>query len=259
MGFTDKQRLVIAGAIAVGGGLLALQAYLRVSGAGSGGSGASDIVLSEAAEAISVLDFDTEPTAESVDAVVATARERAAASARDVLGSIGGLPAGADENLLDAFGERLSMTLDGDFERNIELLRARGDRSTPEQVEAMRDARIAWSEHVRLARVSLSGVSTRVVYERGRRVAPDDTELGLSVTTSTPSFDRFGVPLDAEGGKLTVVEVRILVEQHDVEHGKPRPTVVGYQFAWSPGRRQWIPWKNVTYYPPGAAHFAMQF
>ena len=57
----------------------------------------------------------------------------------------------------------------------------------------------------------------------------------------------------------TPIIVKYRDEKTDLATTQPRTTLVGYQFAWSNERRQWLPWKNVVYADPNDVHLGVLF
>ncbi len=257
MSMSQKQRLAVAGAIALSGMVVAYRAYVRSNPAGM------EVVHKPTTELVRDFvigaEFDTTPQLLTLDVVLVDAAERAASAAAATLSELDTVPASSAEDLVEAFRQRFEMTISGDYDQNIAYLRARGDTLSAELAEQDRDRWLRQSQETRLARVSLKDLDTRVIYRRGTRVAPDAVELGFSTSTTTPNAGRFPVPADAEAGDLTVVEVQLPMEKRDVRTSQLRPTLVGYQFAWSDSRGMWIPWKNVIYSDPGDTHAAVFF
>ncbi len=257
MPMSQKQRMIVAGAIALSGMAVAYRAYTRSNPTGM------EVVHKPTTQLVrdfvTGARFDTTPQILTLDVVLHDAAERAAATAGPTLRGLDAIPASATEDLVEAFRQRFEMTISGDYDQNIEYLRARGDTLSAELAERDRENWVRQSQETRLARVSLKDVETRVIYKRGTRVAPDAVELGFSTSTTAPNAGRFPVPADAEAGDLTVVEVQLPMEKRDVLTSQLRPTLVGYQFAWSDSRGMWIPWKNVIYSDPTDTHTAVFF
>jgi len=252
----ERRKLILAAVVAAGGLFIAIRAFNR-----SGASGARSIPRETPAsvkEAVTLVEFDTKPTSESMPQILDQAERTAAEQARAIL-SEADLSSDAAEDLAAALKERLAMTLDGDFQRNQDLLGRRGDQISEQEAAERRERWEQQAERLRHRPISLSRLETRLIYLDGVRIADDALEQGFGRLTMTPKPGRFPVPSDPEEGRLTVAEVRLPMENAGPPSGQATKALVGFQFAWSVDRSMWIPWKIVLYGDPNEAHYAIIF
>ncbi len=256
MAITERHKLIIAGVVAVAGAFVAIRAFNR--------SGPPEARVAEqevtpaVQEAVVSVEFDTKPTEETMPAILEQAHASALAQSKDIALEAD-LPTEAARDLADAFRERLGMTLDGDFDRNRELLQRRGDERSDQEAEKGRESWERQAERLRHRPISLDRVEARLIYVDGHRVGRNELRRGFSTLTCEYKDERFGVPLDGEEGDLTVAEVRLPMENTGPRNSEGLKALVGYQFAWSAERMMWIPWKIVLYSYPNEIHFGIFF
>lgn len=208
-----------------------------------------------------ILDTPTD-TAEAVERAVEAART----SLRDLLQErepaiVGGA---RRDDLIEAFVERLEATINAEYERDIAALLARGRAPVPNPPsKQFLDKWAAAKDWTRGVRIGVAGLDVRVILQAGQQIAPSGADEGYETTTlvqRTSSGEHvFGLPEDLHGARLDIVEVRLPMAIRPV-HGEDRGAVlVGYQFAWNGGRRQWVPAANVLYKGSGATYAGLGF
>lgn len=249
---STRRKVLMATLIAAGGIFLAWRALDRAAPVTPRHAQAS---ISDSVRSILELqDFDTVPTEQALPEIENRIRSRTQSLAEAMRGS-GALPANRAPDLATAFAERLTAVLAGNAQANLSFLNARGYNISgydPAQWEAA-------APFTRLAPISLEHAEIRVIFEQGRRVSVPDIEQGFGVLTTEPGPETARpVPADAAKGKLDVIEVRLPMRKLTAD-GKTTTSLVGFQFAWSVNRGQWVPWRNVVYSSPNERHVAMSF
>ena len=240
----QRARLWAAGLIAAAGLALAWRSFHASLGRSSERALAPSTTGTFAETALSAVQFDTHPTPETLESVVSAAVDR--------LNEVGAGPEGAAltggrmRDLCAVFGDRLRVTLDARYEAHVASLRERGIR-VPADEEMYRRGWESQASSMRMAPLQVSALEIRAIYLSGRQVVEDATEQGFRVAMFKPDASRLPVPGDATGTKLDVVEVRIPMAKPPVGSPEARPVLVGYQFAWSVERAQWIPWAMCVY------------
>jgi hypothetical protein len=202
---------------------------------------------------LSAIRIDSFPTAETASDLSAQA---AAVVAR--LGAGAGLGGERIGDLAAAFRERLAATISPDRSRDFEARIRRGAKlvvsePTPAQMNAWEAERAGGL----LAPLGLDQMEVRVLYRQGKAVAaPAEGFRTMRFTTKGPA--RMDIPEDPVQARLDVVEVRLPMRLRDVQ-GEVHDVLVGYQFGWNAGRRQWIPFANVVYADPALVFAALPF
>ncbi len=204
--------------------------------------------------------LDTDPAKEPAGDVVS----RAAGVARLALGhpSFSGVvgPRRLDDLVL-AFEERLIATLDGEYERDMAARLARGmppPPSPPSQDTIDNYRKTAdWTRHTA---IGIDRIEVRVIFDKGKPAAPTPTEEGFDALTYTKKgATAFPIPEDPSKAGLDVVEVRIPMALRPISGRSRGAVLVGYQFAWSENRQQWIPFVNVVYCAQGESYAILPF
>jgi hypothetical protein len=186
------------------------------------------------------LTLDVTPSLETVDQVVRDAAAIAASGAASIQGTA--LP--APEDLTGLFAAQLRETLNGDFDRRLAMLVARGIKvtDTPED-------RRSWEAGIRisrLARIGLDQLRVEPVYVEGRRVKPDELKIGWDRSEMSFNQDVMPISKDIEGQRLTIVEVSLPMELTRARTEERRVGITAYRYAWNREKRQWVPWSIVV-------------
>ncbi len=237
---SSRRRLVVAAIVALAGIGVAWRALDRSSRAPIDPGGRVAPALAAALESA---DYVTVRTLEQVDQLVAGAAAAVQSSAAALSVSEHGLDLTREQeaDLASALRARLRAVIDGDLETNIVDLVARGDRSAWDEAQRTQwEASADWHRH---APIDPAGVELRMRYVQGRPVGPGGLAEAASVLTLKPAEGRFPIPADPVGAKLDVVEIRFLMRIRDIQSQAPVAAAVGFGFAWSRERRQWIPWE----------------
>jgi len=261
---SSRTRLALAVLIAAVGLVVAWRALARFR-SGPRPSGPVPVEVAPQARALlASIELDARPAEETASDLVAQAASRV----RDVATGqkITALGAGDRLNdLLRAFHERLFATIAGDFDRNVADLVGRGDSKDH---EGDRDAWTRRLESHRMIAFGIRQIEVRELYRGGRRIAPPKGSDGLASLEFQPERGRFPISNDAEAGRLDVVEVRLPMRKRRIiipagdqpaSFGEWSLVRVGYRFAWSNDRRQWIPWGVCIYSDPNEAHSSISF
>ena len=207
------------------------------------------------------IEFDAEPT----EATVASLLDRAVQQAEDrvrELSRSGDGPVRRVDDLVRVFGQSLRNTIVPNFDVRCEMMRERGDEWVGEKLTGELKSWTTQAELTRDARFGTEGLEVRVLYQAGVRVAPEAADEGFSTVMSRPKPGRMPIAMEPDDGALDIVEVRLPMEKGQVavagRKGK-RPVLVGYQFAWSKERGQWIPWLICQYTNPNEIHYAIYY
>lgn len=163
-------------------------------------------------------------------------------------------------DLVTAFGERLIATLDGQYDRDMAARVARGMARPDPPTEVALTNYKKTADWTRGTRVGLDLIEARVIYDHGDPVAPSPVEEGYEALT----YEKHGplaFPLsgDPQAKRLDVVEVRLPMGLKPVQGESRGAVLVGYQFAWSAQRSQWIPLCNVIYQAQGEHYAGLPF
>lgn len=193
--------------------------------------------------------------------------EAATARLTPLLDGVQGIP--APQDVVDAFAERLRATFDGQYQRDLRAKIARGMEAPPQPwPESGGEFWQASRERLRGSDIGVESMEVRWILRGGNRVAPMAVDEGYGITKTTTT--EFESVIDAIGPRLDVVEVRLPMRIKPLEVPLPMgiqpaqgassgPVLVGYQFAWSPERGQWVPYQNCMYTPDEAPYGSLPF
>jgi len=242
-------KIVVAVLVAIAGLLVAGRAILR--GAPSPKNEPLKHEVSLEVQHLEAGGFDTNPTAETADAVIEDASSRVSRLVQKVPSAA--LPKSRHEDLSRAFHGLFSSIVAPDVERDEAWKVSRGkkpmgDLLTPEVRETMQES----AEYFALPRMNLSEMEIIPVYVQGVEQGSSATDDGFGINT-TRLVGAYPISDDPEGDKLDVVEVRFPMELPDPREGGRVRVSIGFQFAWSREREQWIPFGNVSYHDPNVA------
>ena len=251
---TQRHRLYIACAIALAGLIVAGRALWP-------DRGPSDLNVhvppSESVDALlapSVL--DTKPTEETVSSIV----DEAASSVDRQLTE------GPDHHILnpsqardltDAFKERLEALLNPNLDRDFPAMVQRGDPRDRKQAAESFENNRSGHEWYRLTSIGLEHVQVRILARRGRLITPNLMDEGFDMITTRRTKNRMPAPEDPVAAGWDVVEIVLPISAKPIR-GEARGVILaGFRFAWSPKRRQWIPYENVIYADPNDIYPAL--
>lgn len=239
---SDRNKFILAVAFAVLGIGLAVYLYLRSAGEGSGHSPAPlPAVMKESVERTArSLSMDTEPSADTLDSVLLSAKEKFLASVVSTKINVE-----RPDDLAIAFQEQLRATLDGDFDRHVSELNARGYKLDP----ASSSERKSWeaaAESSRWSRLGLEQLRVEPVYVNGKRVKPEKDMNYASQGEYARTADVSPMGKDIEGQRLTIIEVSLPMELARVGTGDRVAGTTAYRFAWNREAKQWVPWSIVV-------------
>lgn len=150
------------------------------------------------------------------------------------------------DDLVKSVQERIMSVVAPDFERNSAFLIKRGIKiNTDEQARQYWEQGVAWRGDP--PKIAVDQITVLPIYRDGHRVASEPLEEGWSTLVSHWQRGFIPVGLDAEESNLTVIEVTIPMEHKGVRNGTIKAFPTGYQFAWDPQQRLWIPWQICIY------------
>jgi len=205
--------------------------------------------------------FDAQPNDQTAGAEVDRAVLKATEAAQQLVLS-GDIPSSRIADLMHVFDQSLRNTIAPNFDARCDMMRARGDTWAGRKLDSERESWTKQAELTRNARFSIDQLEVRVLYKSGVRVAIEVAKEGYSTVMSRPKPGRLPIAKKPDEGKLDVIEVRLPMEKRTVAiAGKYRKqsVLVGYQFAWSKKRNQWIPWLVCQYTDPGDVHYAIYY
>jgi len=242
-------KIIVAILIAIAGLLVAGRALMR--GVPSTKHEAVNHEVSLEVQQLVTGGFDTYPTTETVEAVIEDASARVSTAVQNIPSSV--LPKSKHEDLTRAFHGLFSSIVAPDVERDEAWKVSRGkkpmgDLLTPEVRVSMQES----AEYFALPRMNLSEIEIIPVYVRGVVQRSSATDDGFGINT-TRLVGAYPISDDPEHDKLDVVEVRFPMEVPDPREGGRVRVSIGFQFAWSREREQWIPFGNVSYHDPNVA------
>lgn len=256
-GTTQKLSLALAVALVLIGGGLAVRSLMPLMR--SHEPRATSAPLSEAASRLGPELLDAGGDAEASDLAVSRAQSRVREILRaESFGRV--VAASRREDLVDAFAERLIATLDGEYARDMAARVARGMTPPGEPTDTALENYTKTADWTRGSRIGIGALEIRVIDDAGRAVAAAPVAEGydaLSYTKKGPLA--FPISSDPVGSRLDVVEVRLPMGLRPIEGDSRGAVLVGYQFAWSGQRRQWIPLTNVVYRAQGERYAAVPF
>jgi len=153
------------------------------------------------------------------------------------------------DDLAAAFADRVIALLDPDFDAVSEELSLRGITLPVDD-----DARVQWQGYRQWLgdspEIGLDQVSIVAVYDRGRLLETHPVRDGWETLTMTLTPSAMPLSSDPEQASLTILEIRIPMEQKAIRSGKRRALPTGFQFAWNTQRSQWVPWSTRLYQDP---------
>ena len=255
-------KLIVAALVAVLGVTLAVRTFWN----GSTGTSKTAAVEqtstpTEEVEELLTGSYDTVPTPETIDADI----HRAETMAKSVAMSarMPSVSASQREDLAIAFRERLESMINPEYMRDLRARVARGQpgevvEPSPEQLKEVN----AWKECFALLPMDIQSLEVRPIYQRGVYVAESMTANGFAEGTTTLGGDKaFPMSgLDPEEDGLDIVEVLMPMAMPVATNLKEKSRgYVGFQFVWSPPRKQWIPWANKNYHDPEIASIGLPF
>lgn len=250
----NMKKAVLAGAFAMVGVVLAWRALDRADRREQIAP-APRHVPAETALRVSPEVLDTTPTPETAAQIVQELTRRARPQMDGFSGTLG--PGGNNiGDLAQAFSDLFGASLTGDYERSAATLVARGYSAAHRDRDDWEKAALSAT----MGRLGTQGVEVRLLYRHGRPVTPiAPPESGWSYLTMTPSAKLMPVPADPERGMLDVVEVRFPIERKTADTCTLETVLLGYRFAWSRERKQWVPYQTCIYSSSDHAHFTVSF
>ncbi len=147
------------------------------------------------------------------------------------------------DDLVKAFEEQLHATLDGNFERRVGELNARGYKLDPNSV----DERKRWeymADRSRWTRIGLSQLRVEPVYIEGVAVDSVSAREYESTTEFTRSGETTPLSRDIQGQRLTIIQISLPMELSRIKTSDRALGVTGYRFAWNRDAKQWTPWST---------------
>jgi hypothetical protein len=238
----ERNKLLAAVVFALVGIGLAAYLYYRSTGGSSKESPAPlPVGMKEALESTAKsLSVEIKPSADTVDSVLASAKEKSSIALAAT-----NFHVERPDDLAIAFQEQLRATLDGNFNRHIQELNARGYKLDPTS-ESDRKSWEAAAELSRWARLGLDQLKVEVVYVNGKRVKPEKDMNYYSQGEFSRTADVSPMKRDIEGQHLTIIEVSLPMELARVGTSDRVVGTTAYRFAWNRETKQWIPWSIVV-------------
>lgn len=249
-----RNKIILAAVIAAAGLSLAGRALFRSIRPRPGPGAGAHVVPAQVEEHLLAVVFDSRPTEDTLEAMLSAAGDRVSEISR----SRRLVPGDRIDDLAKAFSERLRGTLGGDFEGDLAALQQRGDATPPADAQNRRPAWELQAAETRLAPFSTAQIDVAVVSDNGH-AADDPAMAGFSTLTWNAVPGRFPMHADLPKAGPDAAEVRVPMEKKGVVDRAPHPVIIGYQFVWSPDRKQWIPWGIRLYSRPGEVHSAVLF
>lgn len=208
--------------------------------------------------------IDTVPTPENIEELAAELHRRVLDRVRQIP-ALASMSESAQDDLATAFVERWRALIDPDMERDHQTLAARGDpRSLSAEAEYFEKYR-GWMESLSMSPVGLDGVAVSDGAGPGAATGAAAEDGGI------PGFEGFGRGLNGRTeDKMPVPECPVEAGWRSVQIVMPftkQPmrgegfgvVLLGFQFAWSAERDQWVPYVAVMYTAPGEIHAAVPF
>lgn len=202
--------------------------------------------------------IDTAPTGKTLDEVPTELRRRVLEKLREIP-TLSSVPESARGDLADAFVERWRALIDPDVTRDHQTLAARGDPRSLSDAAADFEGYQTWMESL-----SPFGLDGLVVTDNADPAA-------LASAAGVAGFEGF------RRGMSSRLKDKMPVPDNPVEEGWRSVQIVmpfakqplkgkgigvvflGFQFAWSSQRGQWVPYSTVWYVSPGEIHAAAPF
>lgn len=237
----EQSRLVLAIAIASIGLGIAGYVYHRKAGSRDTNKMLPPTPIAEQRRALAAsLVTEITPSADTVDGFVARAIEKVATSSLLRSAKID-----RPDDLVDAFEEQLRATIDGNFDRRVKELNARGyklDSASASERKRWEDA----AERTRWSKFGLDQLKVEPVYIDGKRVKPDEITTHWSRTEFSKVPNENSLGRDIDGQRLTIVEVALPMETARVGTSDRVAGITLYRFAWNRETKQWVPWSIVV-------------
>lgn len=250
--------LSIGIALAVIGCVLAIRAFMNTSVMTAESSPAE--VPESVRSKLNNAEIDTVPTTENLDEVAAELRRRVLSSLGEVP-TLSSVPESARSDLAEAFVERWRALIDPDVTRDHRTLAARGDprslADAAEQYEGYRE----WMDSLSMSPVGLDGV----VVTDGADPAALASAAGVAGFEgfrrgmSSRNEDKMPVPDHPTEAGWRSVQIVMPFAKQPLKGKGIGVVFLGFQFAWSSKREQWVPYSTVWYVSPGEIHAAAPF
>lgn len=204
--------------------------------------------------------IDTVPTVRNLDRVSAELRQRVLEELREVP-TLSSIPESARGDLADAFVDRWRALIDPDVTRDHRTLAARGDpRPLADAASEYEDYR-SWMDSLSMSPVGLDGV----VVTDGADPAALASAAGVAGFEgfrrgmSSRLKDKMPVPDNPVEEGWRSVQIVMPFEKQPLKGKGIGVAFLGFQFAWSSQRGQWVPYSTVWYVSPGEIHAAAPF
>ncbi len=204
--------------------------------------------------------LDTVPTHATMDAIERELRGAVLEKIRAVP-TLSSLPAARLEDLAQAFVERWRALIDPDVARDHQTLAARGDpRSLVDASKQYQDYR-EWMDSLSMSSVGLDGV----VVTDGADLAALASAVGVAGFEGfrrgsvSRNADKMPVPDSPSDAGWRSVQIVMPFEKQPLRGKGFGVVFLGFQFAWSPQRGQWVPYSAVWYVSPDEVHAAAPF
>lgn len=250
--------LYIGIAVAVVGCFLALRSFMNVRGQTIPYD--PDEVPESVRLMLSSAEVGTVTTPENVGDVSEELRRRVLERIGEV-STLAGLPEEIRADLAEAFVERWRALVDPDVNRDHQTLAARGDpRSLSDATKEFEDYR-SWLESLSMSPIGLDGI----IVTDGADLAALSSAVGVAGFegfrrgSSTRNTHKMPVPDSPTEAGWRSVQIVMPFEKQPMRGKGFGVAFLGFQFAWSAQRRQWVPYSTVWYVSPGEIHAAAPF
>lgn len=256
----DKQRIALfAGTLlAIFGTFLAVRSIVNTRATVSP---AETVEVPESVRLmLSSAEVGTVTTPENVGDVSEELRRRVLERIGEV-STLAGMPEEVRADLAKAFVERWRALVDPDVNRDHQTLAARGDpRSLSDAAKEFEDYR-SWLESLSMSPIGLDGI----IVTDGADLAALSSAVGVAGFegfrrgASTRNTHKMPVPDSPSEAGWRSVQIVMPFEKQPMRGKGFGVAFLGFQFAWSAQRRQWVPYSTVWYVSPGEIHAAAPF
>lgn len=209
---------------------------------------------------LSNAEVGTVTTPENVGDIAEQLRRRVLERISEI-STLAGMPEEVRADLAQAFVERWRALVDPDVNRDHQTLAARGDpRSLSDAAKEFEDYR-SWLESLSMSPIGLDGI----IVTDGADLAALSSAVGVAGFegfrrgASTRNTHKMPVPDSPTEAGWRSVQIVMPFEKQPMRGKGFGVAFLGFQFAWSAQRRQWVPYSTVWYVSPGEIHAAAPF
>lgn len=209
-------------------------------------------------EALHIDRYETKPTREGLDGVLQEIHARVVSISRErafgvdqVLGK-----EAMCEDLGKAFTERVRMLMTPSFDRDFTAMTARGDPRNRNDAVVNYEKYASFTNGMgELAPLSLVGIQVELVQRSGGHDVVRQRRIGqgFGVVTSIRNTNQYPVSDDPVQSGQVVLEVSMPMMRYDHMENTMKGGIIGYRFAWSGRRHQWVPYESFVYHDRNSA------